>query len=40
LRRLLDEGADIEGRGGNGLTALIAAALKGDREVVEWLLDE
>jgi ankyrin repeat protein len=40
VRRLLDEGgADIEGCGGYGLTALLAAAGNGCRDVVECLLD-
>jgi ankyrin repeat protein len=40
VRRLLDEeGADIEGRGGCGRTALRLAASTGKRDVVECLLD-
>lgn len=39
MRRLLDSGADIAAATGRGITALAAAAWKGNRELVRLLLD-
>jgi hypothetical protein len=39
LRRLLELGYDVDAAGPNGRTALHEAALRGDREMVRWLID-